>query len=465
MISENKRSFLKSVSYTLSSNLCSFFINALILLVVPKLIGSVEYGYFQYYTLLATYTGYFHLGICNGIMLKYSGKNYKELNKAVLSSQHFILSLSAFIIFIVFELSSLAIPFNDVNKPYMFRMMILTVIFVNSRVFTTTVLQNASRFKEYSHIIMIEKILYAAFLSIVLVCGVRYYHILILGDVSGKIAAALLGIYYCRDIVFSRPVKFSQAMQELKENFFIGIFILVTNLASLLIPGIIQFFVEEQWSIETFGKVSLSFNISKMLMLVINATSLVLLPFLRRTPPEKLPQMYYKIRTPLMMILTALLLLFYPLRAVLEIWLPQYKDSLFFASLLFPMCLFESKTSMLINTYLKALRKEKWLCIANVITVLLSLVLSCLTVFVMKNLLLTVLLIPVLFAFRCVILEYPLTKLLKIEVMKDAVMEIIVAALFITGNYFLPSLAACISYLIVIVTYLFLHRNAIKNML
>lgn len=97
-------------------------------------------------------------------------------------------------------------------------------------------------------------------------------------------------------------------------------------------------------------------------------------------------------------------------KLILELWLPKFRDSIFYASLLFPMCLFESKTAMLINTYLKALRKERWLCLANIITVGMSFILSVITVYILKNLLLTVLLIPVLFSFRCLILEYPLAK-------------------------------------------------------
>lgn len=463
-MAEMKHKFLSSVSYTLSSNLTSFLINALILLIVPKLIGSVEYGYFQYYTFLATYTAYFHFGICNGIMLKDSGKDYDALNKKTLSSQHKLLIEFAALICIGFQFFSFLGNFEDRDKLYMLRLMAVIILFVNSRVFTTSVLLSTSRFKEYSHVIMIEKVLYAIFLSVALLAGVRDYHILILGDVFGKFAACLLGIFYCHEIILAKSIGRKEAFLELVDNFKIGFFILISNLGSLFITGIIQFFVEDQWDIETFGKVSLSLSISKMLMLVINAVSSVLLPFLRKLDEKKLPEMYGKLRMPLMLVLIVFLLAYYPMKMILELWLPRYRESIFYASFLFPMCLFESKTAMLINTYLKAIRKERWLCAANIITVAISLVLSLLTVYVCKNLLITVMLIPLLFAFRCLILEYPLSKILHISVIKEALQEVAVAALFIAFNYFFSSWLAFLLYLGVVVCYILIHKKSILSL-
>ena len=52
----------KNTIYTFLSNFISFVINALVVLLIPKLIGVAEYGYFQLYLLLCTYALSFHLG-------------------------------------------------------------------------------------------------------------------------------------------------------------------------------------------------------------------------------------------------------------------------------------------------------------------------------------------------------------------------------------------------------------------
>lgn len=461
-MSGKRNEFIKSVSYTFTSNFISFAINALILLVVPKLIGSDEYGYFQFYTLMATYAAYFHLGIADGIQLKDAGKNYSDLNKRTLSSQLRILISIAIIFFVLINAAKYFISFDE-DKNYIFLLFSICILFVNIRVFSSVVLSVSSRFKEYSRIIIIEKVIYSIFLVVVFVFGVRDYKILIIGDIIGKLFAALLGVYYCKEIVKSSGEPVRKALKESVDNFKIGIMILATNLSGILITGIIQFFVEDHWDISTFGKVSLGFNISKMLMVVINAVSMVLLPTLKNISTDKLPHTYSMIRTPLSTILIIMLLAYYPLSLILKTWLPQYNDSIFFASLIFPMCLFESKTSMLINTYLKVLRKEKWLCIGNIITVILSVVFAWVTVYVFENIIMTVLVIPILFVFRCIILEMPLSKLIHVPVMKSLAQEVILAFIFIFVNYFFQMSVAFVLYLLAVLIYIVINMKNIKE--
>ncbi len=44
-------------------------------------------------------------------------------------------------------------------------------------------------------------------------------------------------------------------------------------------------------------------------------------------------------------------------------WLPEYADSLQYMGILFPIVIYEGRMSLLINTYLKTIRKEKQFCL------------------------------------------------------------------------------------------------------
>ncbi|MDS2648391.1 hypothetical protein RKV05_00210, partial [Streptococcus pneumoniae] len=79
---------------------------------------------------------------------------------------------------------------------------------------------------------------------------------------------------------------------------------------------------------ETFGKVSLTLSVSNLLMTFINAIGLVVFPLLRRTKAENLPKIYSNLRNVLMLIMFAILLIYYPLKIVLDRWLPAYQDAL-----------------------------------------------------------------------------------------------------------------------------------------
>ena len=129
------------------------------------------------------------------------------------------------------------------------------------------------------------------------------------------------------------------------------------NIAGLLINGIVRFAIENHWNVETFGKVSTNDNVEYADGLI-SAVSVVIYPMLKQTPEERLAQMYKTIRMMLMIPVLGMLLVYYPAKVLLSGWLPQYAESLKYMALLFLMCVYESKV-LLINTYLKALRKEK----------------------------------------------------------------------------------------------------------
>ncbi len=439
MESNSIRKFLKNVTYTFTSNASSFVINALIVLVVPKILGVAEYGYYQLYVLLATYALYFHFGWCDGVYLRYVGTEYKQLDKPTMSAQFkgvAVLSIAVSAILLV----AIQLIFQDSNKIWVYSMASIAVLLVTPKTFTSVTMQMTNRMKEYSRLVLVEKVIYAVVLALMLSIGIRNYKILLLSDLIGKFAALVLGIYFCKDIVFCKG-KISRLLfkKETTENIRVGIFLLISNLASILITGIVQFSIESKWDIETFSKVSLTFNMSRMLLVVITAMSIVLVPMLKHMDEHQLASMYKQIRSVLMFTLGAMLLLYYPLKVILSAWLPQYSDSLHYMALLFPMCLFESKTQLLINTYLKAMREEIKLCFANVLTVIVSAVVAYITVFVASNLNAAILTIPYLLAFRCIILEFYVGCKLKIHIIRDAFIEVGLATIFILCSWFIDS--------------------------
>ncbi|MBV6373107.1 hypothetical protein HIU98_18995, partial [Enterococcus casseliflavus] len=199
---------------------------------------------------------------------------------------------------------------------------------------------------------------------------------------------------------------------------------MISNIASMLIIGITRLLVENKWDIETFGKLSFTLSISNMFMTFINAVGIVIFPLLRRTNRSNLKILYEQIRTVFVPLTFSLLLFFNPIRIILENWLPAYKDSLRFMGVLFPMVIYEGRMSLLINTYLKTIRKEKYILLANMASLLLTIVLSVITIFYFNNIDLVVLGIMICLAFRCILAELLLSKVLEINIVGNLIQEI-----------------------------------------
>lgn len=456
----NLKQNVKSVSYVLVSNLLSFLISALITFIVPKRLGVEGYGYFQLYLFYSNYTGFLHFGWADGIFLRYGGAYYESLDKRLFSGQF---RLYAFVE-LVFGLLVVAFGTLFVSPQERKYVVILTgiSIFLSlTRTFLLYILQCTNRIKEYSVMTMTERVVYIVAVTISLLMGTNTFVPIGCSDLLGKAAALGYGAFQCRALLTEKPVGLSSALKEARTNIAAGIKLMFASIASMLIIGFVRISIENQWSVATFGKVSLTMSVSNLLMVFIRAVALVMFPMLRRTDESRLSGIYSKMRTCLMIPLLGLLTIYYPAKIILSAWLPQYSDSLIYMALLFPMCVFESKMSMLIETYMKTLRKEKWLLIVNVTTVTVSVVVAGITVFWLHNLDLAIISIVALLAFRCVLAEILLSQAIDISVKSDIALELLLTIVFIASSWFVGGWKGLLLYLAFYVFYIVIKRKSI----
>ncbi|HFI0454058.1 TPA: hypothetical protein ACGOYY_002050, partial [Streptococcus suis] len=263
---------------------------------------------------------------------------------------------------------------------------------------------------------------------------------MIVVDVIGRFVSLFYGIYLCRDILVQNVTNFKFEIAEIVDNIKVGSNLMLSNVASMLIIGTVRIGIEKRWDVATFGKISLTLSISNLIMTFINAIGIVVFPMLKRTEESQLPTLYIKIRNLLMPFLLGFLILFFPLRTILLLWLPKYSDSLLYMALIFPISIFEGKMALLINTYLKAFRMERTILLVNVLSMLLSVLLTVITTVILSDLRLAALSVTILLFFRCFVAEMLLSKRLGISVALDALVEATIAGLFIVAALFLPTL-------------------------
>jgi hypothetical protein len=134
-------------------------------------------------------------------------------------------------------------------------------------------------------------------------------------------------------------------------------------------------------------------------------------------------------------------------------------------AILFPMCFFDGKFEILINTYMKSLRIEKTLLILNVSSVLLSVLLTLINVFFVENITAMMFSIVFVLAVRSTIGELIICKLLNIKPYKQMVIEIAMVLIFIISTWYLNLIWALILYAIIFVIYLVSHFSGIRESL
>lgn len=431
-------SFIKNFSYTLISNLISLIVSALVVLIIPKLIGVEEYGFWQLYLFYSSYVGFMHFGWNDGIYLRYGGKRYEELNKQLFFSQFWMLVFSQAVIAVLIFIFSVYIT-ADNNRLFILQMVGLVLVIVNTRYMLLFILQATNRIKNYAYITMMDRLVYIVLIILFLVFGIRDYKLMVAADLVGKGISLTYAMYCCKDIVFQTITEFYFSCSEAIKNISVGIKLMFANIASILIIGVIRFGIERSWDVATFGKVSLTLSVSNLTMIFINAVGIIMFPILRRTDKDKLPNIYIIMRDFLMVILLGILLAYYPLKVIMSAWLPQYAESLMYMALVFPMFIYEGKMALLINTYLKALRKEKIMLSINLISLVLSLFVTVITTKMLGNLDLAIGSIVALLAFRSVLSEVFISKILKISMHKDIILELALTLIFILSGWFINS--------------------------
>lgn len=464
MIHPRIKKIMANFGFVIFSNLITLFISSLVILVLPKVVGVEEYGYWQLYTFYLTYIGVFHFGWCDGIYLKFGGKEYQHLDKEYFFSQFWMLIfMQLFLAFCTILGTSLFVSNPDLQ--FIFYSLSVNFIFTNVRLFFIFTLQTTNEIRTSSLIMIFDRSLYILFVVSILLVGMVDYRWMIVSDNVARFLSLCYAFYMCRDISFRKFNQFRLSLSEGWENILAGSNLMLSNIASSLIIGIIRFAIQRNWNIATFGKVSLTLSVSNLMMVFINAVGVVIFPILKRAQSEILPTLYSILRSVLMLVMLFVLVAYYPLRLFLEYWLPHYKESLVFMGLIFPMALFEGKMSLLINTYLKAFRKERLIFYVNLSMLGLSVILTVFTVVLWDNLTATVLSILFLLAMRSIVSEVFLSKILGIAVWRDIGFELSLSCIFVLSNYFFPIWVAFFVYSISFVTYCILQRQTLlQNM-
>lgn len=460
-MNKDAKSFIENFSYTLISNIISILVSTLVVLIVPKLIGVIEYGYWQLYLFYSSYVGFLHFGWISGLYLKLGGENYHEIDKKSIGSQFYLLLISqVFIALLIIIFASIFI--EDPNKNFIFYMISLCIILTNMRDIIIFIFQATSRIKEYAKVVSVGKLLYFVIIITFILAGIREYRLMIIADLLGILVSLLYAIYISRDIVFRKPQLLVRSIKDAIQNISIGSKLMLANVASMLIIGVVRFGIEHAWDVETFGKVSLTLSVSNLMMIFINAVGIIIFPILRRTNESKLSEIYTIMRDFLMVVFLSLLIGYYPIKSILSTWLPKYTDSLMYMALVFPMFIFEGKMALLINSYLKTLRKEKLMLQINIISVIISLFFTVLTTVLLRNLELAVLSIVVILAIRSVLAETALSKLLNNNMKKDIVLELALTLVFILSGWFINSWMTTIVYGTAYLLYLLIKRKDIR---
>ena len=341
-------------------NLCAAFFSqgiallcsVITTLVVPKVMGVEDFGYWQYFIFLVSYVSFFQLGINDGVYLIHGGENRCKINKGLIR-QEFILStsLQSLFMFLIVLLSTIFAFGSD--KYILFVAAAVYMVVSNATFFLGYVFQAMNETRLFSLSIVIDRLIFLIPLTICLLFRIADCFTFIAFYVLARFFALLFCLYCARDFFKAQPAELSAAIHALINDAKYGIVLTFANVCSMLILGVARFLVEMKWGIAAFGQMSLSLSLVNFLLMFVSQLSMVLFPALRQVDKSELPTLYRSIRDRAYILLPIMFLGYYPLVLFISLWLPEYKTGLYFFIYLMPILLYESLADMVCSTFFK----------------------------------------------------------------------------------------------------------------
>lgn len=365
--------FKRNLAFALLSQVVAFGVSAMSSLIVPRFIGVAQYGYLQLFLFYSTYSGFFHLGLNDGVYLINGGRTMDELPKKSINSQ--------FYVGLVFQavLSSLLFLYAcfgeiDTNRGIVIAQTSIMIVVQNAALYVGYIFQAINETKWFSISLLIAKGVFGISILLLIVFRVQifYYY------TTSFIMATALSLIYClvkgMPILKSGVLPLRASVHDTISSISVGFKLLIANLASMIILGFARWLIDAVWGIEMFGQFSLSLQLVTFVSTFLSQIAMVLFPSLRSVGSGEQERLYVKIKSILDMFLPVVFVGYFPLFWLASCWLPSYAQGLSILYLLLPLCVFDGKMVICSTTYFKVLRKENVLLLLNVISALISVV-------------------------------------------------------------------------------------------
>ena len=363
-----------SLLYLIISNVLVLLIGIVSAFIVPRFITIDEFGYWQLFLLYSSYVGLMLFGYCDGIYLIHGGREKKKLDKRDFSSYFLILVVYSIAISI---LALIIVSIIDITTEYKILLNGIISIFLLQGINSYFILINQAtgKFKLYSILNLLEKLLLAIFIIVMIIFDNINYNYLVSFAIVSKVIILFINIITSKEIVFNKPSFSKRIVNEVLTFIQIGLPLTLYGVVSMLMTGVGKLSVERNFDIGTFGVYAFAFSSMTIIVQIIISISLVLYPFLANTSDVNIRKVVKTAEQYSLTILVIVFASFYALYLIIIKFLPNYNDSIKILVILFPMLLFQAKISSVYGVALKVKKKTK-VMLGNAIMVLIMLVVA-----------------------------------------------------------------------------------------
>ena len=351
-----KQSFVKSIFGVAASNVITIIGGIIVGFLLPKVLPVEDYGWYKTFTLYTAYIGFVGLGIQDGIVLKYGGKDYEDIDRPLfrsyLSWYTLVHIVFCFLMFICAQF------LTDMNYRFILVSLGLYAIIANYSAYFQHISQITQRFREYTTRKIISSVLKIVNVGVLFVWAALgfppTYRVFLIVFILTELLVTAWYVYTYRDIAFGERLSFSDTRKEIFQLSFTGFPLLFANLCSSLILSLDRQFVRVLFDTTTYAKYAFAYNMLSLVTVATSAISTVLYPTLKRTTPETMKDNYGALAAIISIIVFGAIVAYYPLCLFVGWFLPQYTESLPIFRIVFPGLALSASITVVMHNYYKA---------------------------------------------------------------------------------------------------------------
>lgn len=374
---------IRNAVLVISSNLLTIIIALFTGFIIPKHISVSDFAYYHVYCLYIAYAGFFHLGLVNGIYLKYGHLDVDELpvNRfRRYSSTMFV--MQAIVVAILAVLLLLFRPV-DRNNCIAYAFVIINIPLINLKWFYSSINQFTKRFVIDSAVTYLQNVLTLAMVLTIIVFQWYYFQVLLILTTLINLVCMLIVMHQNRRFIGKSPG--TREESDLRPLIRSGFFLMLSEFIGIIILGIDSMFVQNLYTVIEFAMYSFAISIITVIYTLISTVSNLIYPYLVRVEEEKYAEYYTLMSDVLSVIAIFSLLAFYVAKFIINIWLDKYIASIPITAVLFGTVIFRTLIMLVCGNYFKVLKMIKEYTKNNIFAITITFILDLLAYLVFKQ--------------------------------------------------------------------------------
>lgn len=449
------KSSVKKIGFALITQALILLCSLVTSLVVPKYMGTTQYGYWQIYYFYLNYINFITLGYNDGLVLKYGGKKREELPIERIRSANAIMCLLSIAVGVVGATIVNLMSLSSDTK-YIYTMLFLSMPFVCIFNIILSFFLTINRQEVYNKVNFLSRFLATVGYCILLFSGIIGYKYMVAVDYGIRVGIGgvciFIGIYFIK----GKKSSWKIGLKEVYDNCGHGIFITTGALLASFMPMAGRVVLQNYATIEEYAVFSFALSVLALIVTFTNAAGVVFFPILKKLKEEQLIGYYKKIERIYDFLIAIALGVYIPAVLIVKYYLLDYSSVLEYMYLILALCVPLGKMQMLITPYMKAFRMEKQYFVANLLGTLAVLLGTSFAYRRSSSIYMVALVTLLIFMLWNLLLELYLKCRLEISEKRNVMMEIFLMMVFVLSSGYGNLIIFASIYVAIILTIAFL---------